>query len=254
MPLGGCGSRSLAARPAAAARGSAPELARSARPPSGDSRKPAAGRAPHRSLSFDVLPITQGGRGVRASASAVRDHAVDDPVGQGLLGAQVGVALEVARDLRERLAGVLGDDLLELPPEREHLTRLDLDVVTSPSKPPETWLSKILACGRATCFPLVPPRTISAPIPIALSTHIVITSGLTNAHARARLCLGRTPIIDARRGAQKSLAMPKSAVRRPVQTHVQASLRGVSGAAARTRSASSLLAVSEVVPVAIWMA
>ena len=33
-----------------------------------------------------------------ASASAVRDHAVDDPVGQGLLGAHVGVAL-----LRERV-------------------------------------------------------------------------------------------------------------------------------------------------------
>src|SRR5207237_1435980 len=61
-------------------------------------------------------------------ASAVRNHAVDDPVRQGLLGAHVVVALEVARDLRERLAGVLGDDLLERPPEREHLTRLDLDV------------------------------------------------------------------------------------------------------------------------------
>jgi hypothetical protein len=50
------------------------------------------------------------------------------PVGQGLLGAHVVVALEVARDFRERLAGVLGDDLLEPPPEREHLTLLDLDV------------------------------------------------------------------------------------------------------------------------------
>ena len=45
MPLAGCGPRSLAARPATAARGSAPGLARSSRAPSGNSRKPTAGKS-----------------------------------------------------------------------------------------------------------------------------------------------------------------------------------------------------------------
>jgi hypothetical protein len=44
--------------PAAADRASAPELARSFRPPSGDSRNPRLAERPPRPVSFDFLPLT----------------------------------------------------------------------------------------------------------------------------------------------------------------------------------------------------
>ncbi len=90
------------------------------------------------------------------------------------------VAPEVARDLRERLASVLGDHLLQPPAEREHLTRLDLDVARLALETAGDLVEQDLGVRKRDSLPLVPPRTINAAIPIAMPTHIVCTSGRTN--------------------------------------------------------------------------
>ena len=79
----------------------------------------------------------------------------------------------------EWLAGVLGDDR-RVPPEREHLTRLDLDVARLPLETAGDLVEQDLGVRQGDPLPLVPPRTISAPIPIAVPMHIVCTSGLMN--------------------------------------------------------------------------
>ena len=58
----------------------------------------------------------------------VLDHAVDDAVLLRLLGAHEVVALGVLGDLLERLAGVLGDDLVEAAADVDDLLGVDLDV------------------------------------------------------------------------------------------------------------------------------
>ena len=58
----------------------------------------------------------------------VRDHAVDQPVLDGLVGLEEPVALHVVVDLLERLAGVVGVDLVDPPADVEDLPGVDLDV------------------------------------------------------------------------------------------------------------------------------
>src|SRR5262249_7995839 len=80
--------------------------------------------------------VTAGGRlfrdgGQRArfhDLAALRDHVVDDAVVLRLLGRQVPVAVRVALDALERLAGVLGPQLVQLAAEAAALLRSDLDV------------------------------------------------------------------------------------------------------------------------------
>src|SRR5262245_64889829 len=54
------------------------------------------------------------------------DDPVDDAVLLRLLGAHEEVPVGVLGDLLERLAGVLGDDLVELPAHHDDLARVDL--------------------------------------------------------------------------------------------------------------------------------
>ena len=49
-----------------------------------------------------------------------------------------------------------------------------------PWKPPETWWMRILEFGSAVRFPSAPAARSSAPIDIAMPTHVVATSGLMN--------------------------------------------------------------------------
>src|SRR3954451_9226569 len=58
----------------------------------------------------------------------VLDHAVDEVVLLGLLGAHEVVALGVLRNLLHRVLGVLGDDLVEAPAHVDDLLGVDLDV------------------------------------------------------------------------------------------------------------------------------
>ena len=52
--------------------------------------------------------------------------------------------------------------------------------VACPWKPPDTWWMRILAFGSANRFPAAPPASSSAPMLIAIPTHVVCTSGLMN--------------------------------------------------------------------------
>ena len=52
--------------------------------------------------------------------------------------------------------------------------------VPCPWKPPETWWIRILEFGSAVRYPSVPAARRSAPIDIAIPTHVVATSGLMN--------------------------------------------------------------------------
>src|SRR4051794_4689703 len=65
-----------------------------------------------------------GGLGARD----VADDLVDDPVFLGLDGGQVAVALGVLGDPLDRLAAVLGEDLVDRLPAPYDLLGLDLDV------------------------------------------------------------------------------------------------------------------------------
>src|SRR5215218_2141292 len=67
-----------------------------------------------------------------ASLEPVRDHVVDDAVLLRFLCGHEVVALHVPGDLLERLPGVLGDDLLHAPLERDRLAGMDLDVACLP--------------------------------------------------------------------------------------------------------------------------
>ena len=75
---------------------------------------------------------------------------------------------------------MLGDESFQLPTEREELSRLDLNVARFSLEAAGDLVEQILACGKATRFPFVPPRTITAAMPIALPTHRVCTAGLMN--------------------------------------------------------------------------
>src|SRR5690606_37278101 len=80
--------------------------------PPGRSTPPGSGRAARGRLL--------GGAGL--------DHLVDDPVLQRLLGGHDEVAVGVAGDLLDVLAGLLGEDLVEEVADPLHLTGGDLDV------------------------------------------------------------------------------------------------------------------------------
>ena len=58
----------------------------------------------------------------------LRDHLVDQAVLLGLVGRQEEVALGVALDLLDRLAGALGQDLVQLLARLQDVARVDLDV------------------------------------------------------------------------------------------------------------------------------
>src|SRR5450755_5111186 len=64
----------------------------------------------------------------KSSRSVLRDHPIDDSVVLGLLGAHEVIPFGVLLDLLNRLAGVMGDDLIQAPPDIDDLARVDLDV------------------------------------------------------------------------------------------------------------------------------
>src|SRR5919108_1682042 len=68
-----------------------------------------------------------GGRGHRGELP-VRQHLVDDAVLPALVGTHDEVPVGVLPDALERLAGVMGQDLLQEVPHPDDLLRLDLDV------------------------------------------------------------------------------------------------------------------------------
>src|SRR4051794_9840738 len=81
------------------------------------------------SCSFESVGLAISDPLLAARApSVVRDDPVDDAVLLGLLGGHEVVALRVLADVRHVLAGVSGDDLVELAPQVDDLTRVDLDV------------------------------------------------------------------------------------------------------------------------------
>src|SRR5436190_22047188 len=67
-------------------------------------------------------------------ALAVLDHFVDQAVLDRLLGADEAVAIGVVLDPIERLARVIGEDLLEAALEVEDLPRTDIDVRGLPAE------------------------------------------------------------------------------------------------------------------------
>src|SRR5256885_4045409 len=62
------------------------------------------------------------------SQLARRDHFIDDAVVLGILGFHYEIAVGVLVDLLDRLARVLGQDLVEQVAHAQNLARLDLDV------------------------------------------------------------------------------------------------------------------------------
>jgi hypothetical protein len=60
--------------------------------------------------------------------AAPRDHVVDQTVLYGLFGGHETIAIQILVDLFDRLAGVLGVDLVQPLAKVEDLLRLDLDV------------------------------------------------------------------------------------------------------------------------------
>src|SRR3954470_3501074 len=69
-----------------------------------------------------------GGQSAAVAVAAPVHDAVDQAELLRLLGREEAVALERVADLCDRLAGVLGVDLLHAPAERDRLPRVDLDV------------------------------------------------------------------------------------------------------------------------------
>ena len=110
----------------------------------------------------------------------VLDHAVDDLVLLRLLRAHEVVPLGVLGDLVERLAGVLGDDLVEALADVDDLLGVDLDVRGLSGEAAETWWIRIFEFGNAIRLSGAPPASSRAPMLIATPTQMVDTSGLMN--------------------------------------------------------------------------
>jgi hypothetical protein len=110
----------------------------------------------------------------------VRDHLVDDPVLPRLVGRHEVVALRVLRDPLERLAGVLGEDLLEAALDVDDLARLDLDVGCLSLEVRGQLVDQDLCVRQRRPLPGVPPARSSAAIAIAAPTQVVWMSGFTN--------------------------------------------------------------------------
>src|SRR5437588_4567689 len=78
----------------------------------------------HARIALGILRRGGGGFGLLGAL----DHGVDDAVFLGLLGGHVKVAVGVALDAFERLAGVLSQDFVETGANAQDLARFDLDV------------------------------------------------------------------------------------------------------------------------------
>ena len=133
----------------------------------------AVGCACHISSSTSV-------RGIRLCL-AVSDDLVDDAVLLCFVGRHVVVALHVLRDLVDRLVRVLGDDLLQAPLEADRLAWPGSRCrCPGPGSRRIPGGSGSWQFGSAVRFPSVPDARRSAPIDIAIPTHVVATSGLMN--------------------------------------------------------------------------
>jgi len=88
---------------------------------------------------------------------------------------------------------VLNDELHDPPPERDRLSRLDLDVACFALEGAPELVDGILAFGSAIRFPCAPPASSSVPIDIAIPTAIVAIAGLTN-------CI----VVDGQAGVERS--------------------------------------------------
>src|SRR3954453_14180771 len=108
------------------------------------------------------------------------DDLVDQPVLDRLVGLHVAVAVHVVVDLPERLAGVLGEDLVEPLADLGDLPGVNWMARGWPLKPAEGWVIRNREFGSDIRLPFAPPVRITAPIDIAMPTQIVCTSGLTH--------------------------------------------------------------------------
>jgi hypothetical protein len=112
--------------------------------------------------------------------SMMRDHSVDDPVLARLVRRHEVVALHVLRDPLERLARVLGDDLFQAPLDADYFARLDLDIGCLPFETAGDLVEQSLRVWQRRPLPLRAAGEEQAPIDIAIPTHVVWMSGLTN--------------------------------------------------------------------------
>src|SRR5215203_770833 len=81
--------------------------------------------------NFSVLPAAR-----RHPLRRTADDPVYDPVLDGLLGSQYVVAIGVALNLLERLAGVVGQDLVHAPLGLDHLPGVYLYIGDLPAQAP----------------------------------------------------------------------------------------------------------------------
>src|SRR3954454_18400462 len=90
---------------------------------------------PNERAGVAALGITLGGRnipgpspGILAGVGPLLEHLVDQAERLGLVGFEELVAVHRLLDLLDRLAGVLGVELVQACTHAQDLTRLDLDV------------------------------------------------------------------------------------------------------------------------------
>ena len=109
-----------------------------------------------------------------------REDPVDQAVLDGLLGGEEAVAVHVVVDLLDRLAGVVGVDLVDALAQLEDLAGVDLDVGRLALEAADGWWMRMRLLGSAIRLPGAPPASSSEPMLIAIPKQIVCTSGLMN--------------------------------------------------------------------------
>ena len=96
------------------------------------------------------------------------DDSVDEPVGDGLIGREIAVALHVGVDPLHGLARVLGIDLVDSGPQRQYLAGVDLDIGRLPLEAAGRLVDQDPAVRSAIRLPGAPPASSSEPIDIAI--------------------------------------------------------------------------------------
>jgi hypothetical protein len=117
-------------------------------------------------------------RTLQRRASVARDHLVDQPIRERLLGLEEAIALHVAVDLLDRPAGVVGIDMRDPLARLYDLARVNLDVGRHPLEPGGGLVDENATVGQRRALALAPPASSTEPIDSATPQQIVNTSGL----------------------------------------------------------------------------